>query len=272
MIPKKLDYNIIFFVVEFLIFATLIIFVFPHSRDDRTLRRIRKTGVKFETERSVLWVEKDYLDQASIQQLGQRLDKGIGDIEMYIGVKFNAKTYGADKIAYVIKTGNFSSHICDDCILYKNPFIFLSGVYLKASPYLTESVKIIAGPSKAYWMYIGLAIYLNDKLGGWPAYPNFGKSVDEKARENFQEGNPVKYIALERFKDVGENSKPVFDVGEFELYAMISASFVKYLDQEIGIRQVMYVYMAEDPKSALLSATGKSVEMWKESWFKSINK
>jgi hypothetical protein len=270
--PKKLDYNIIFYVVEFLIFATLIIFVFPHSRDDGTLRHIRRTGVKNETERAVIWVEKGYLDQNAIQQLGLLIDKGINDAEAYLGIKFNPKTYGADKIAYVAKSGNFDSHLCSDCILYKNPYIFLSGAYLKTSSYLLETVKLISGPSKALWLNEGLSIYLNDKLGGWPAYPNFGKSVDEKSFEYFQEGNPVKYIALELFKKIGENNKPDFNAGEFELYCVISASFVKYLDKEIGIRPLMYVYMADDPKDALLNVTGKSVEMWKESWFKSVSR
>lgn len=271
MLPRRVDYNIFFYVIEFLILTTLILFVFPHSQCDRDLRKVRKTGVKLTTERAVLFIEKDYLEPGAAEELGARVDQGISAAEDYLGVKLDAKSYGAEKVHFLVKGGGFRSHLCDDCILYRNPYIFLSGTLLKSAPYEREIVKLIARESKAYWLQEGLAVYLNDKLGGWPASPNFGKDVDEKTVELFREGNPLRYIALELFKKIGENREPEFDVGEHDIFATMSASFAKYLDRELGTRSLMVIYASSDPKHALYNMSGKDVEAWKDSWFKSIN-
>lgn len=271
MLPKRIDYNIFFYVVEFLILTTLILFVFPHSQDDRALRKVRKNGAKLATERAMLFVEKDYLDPEAVRELGSRIDKGINDAENYTGMKLDVKSYGTDKVHFLVKGGGFRSHLCGDCILYRNPYIFLSGALLKSAPYQREIVKLIAKESRAYWLQEGLAVYLNDKLGGWPATPNFGKNVDEKTVEYFEEGNPLRYITLELFKQLGENKEPEFDVGEYDIYATIAASFVKYLDKELGTRSLMVIYTSSDPKHAIFNMTGKDVEAWKDAWFRSIN-
>ena len=43
---------------------------------------------------------------------------------------------------------------------------------------------IIAWDWNTLWIKEGLTVFLNDKLGGYPSFPNFGKDIDELARIN----------------------------------------------------------------------------------------
>ena len=64
------------------------------------------------------------------------------------------------------------------------PVIFLTWADEKKAPYIHETVHIIAWDWNTLWIKEGLTVFLNDKLGGYPSFPNFGKDIDELARIN----------------------------------------------------------------------------------------
>lgn len=270
VVQKKPDIDVILIGLQLIIFAALIIFVFPHSSDDKMMKEIKRNGDIYETNRAVVWVEKGYLEPKAAKEFSVLVDKGINDIEKYTGLRIQTGKYASEKVNYYCKGGKFVSHACECGMFFRKNNIVLASVVVRAAPYLKETVKLMTCDNNIFWIREGLALYLNDKLGGWPTWPNFGIGVDEKSREFFQEGSPVKFFALELFKKVGENSAPDFEIGEFEIYCMLSASFVKYLDEQLGTVRLMQIYRARDPKKEIVIVTGKSIDKWKDAWFKRI--
>lgn len=67
--------------------------------------------ISYSTERAQLWVEKNYMSDEEIAQLGALVDEGIKKAEDYLGTSFE-KEYGyKGKITYYIKSGHFISHV-----------------------------------------------------------------------------------------------------------------------------------------------------------------
>ncbi|MFH1368641.1 MAG: hypothetical protein ABII64_05910 [Elusimicrobiota bacterium] len=268
----KLNTDVILVGIQLLFFVLLIIFVFPHSKDDRIIGQIRKDGVRFETGRVIVWVEKDYLDKKAIEEFGELADKGIRDIENYLKITFDKEHFSGEKPAYFLKSGKFISRCCECNPLFRKPYIILCGSYLKTAPYLYLTVRLVAWNSNERWLQDGLALYLNDKLGGWPTWPNFGVDLDLKAKNYFEDGNPLKYFALEMYKKIGENTAPQFEIGEYEIFSVLSASFVKYLDDNLGTDQFMSIYESKNPKQTIYQLTRKGMDKWKDEWLSYICK
>lgn len=61
------------------------------SRDLNLIASIKSNGVKYSTDRSVLWVERDYLSKEEANLLQKKIDKGIFEIENFIGMQFDKK-------------------------------------------------------------------------------------------------------------------------------------------------------------------------------------
>lgn len=267
----KLDFDVIVIGIQFLVFVLLILFVFPHTSDDKLMRQIKKHGIKYEFSRSIMWVENDYMDEKAVKEMGALIDKGIKDIEAYTNIPYDRSRYSSEKICYYVKSGRFSSHISEGNILRRKPNLILATSLMKTAPYLVLTAKLIAWNCNTYWLKEGLALYLNEKLNGWPVWPNFGLKADKKALEYFSEGSPVKYFALELYKKIGENALPQLEYGEYELFVVLSASFVGYLDENLGTDQLMAIYKAEDPKQTLFRLSGKNMDKWKDDWLKHIS-
>lgn len=161
--------------------------IFAETNDDGTIKRMRRQGIKHTTERAVLWVEKGYLSNREIREFALAVDGGIGRVKAYLRLPFDREHYGEYRIHYFIRGGRFASHVYGrrHQRRYMRPAVFLSYVKEKKAPYLHETVHILAWDFHALWIREGMAVYLNDKLGDYPAFPNFGKDVDECAREEF---------------------------------------------------------------------------------------
>jgi hypothetical protein len=159
--------------------------IFAETNDDGTIKRMRRQGIKHTTERAVLWVEKGYLSNREIREFGSVVDRSIVRAETYLRLPFDREHYREDRIHYFIGGGRFTSHVYGrrHQRRYRRAVVFLSYVKEGKAPYLHETVHILAWDFHALWIREGLAVYLNDKLGGSPAFPNFGRDVDECARE-----------------------------------------------------------------------------------------
>jgi len=240
--------------------------------DDSMIRSLQKNGIKHETERAVLWVENGCLPNEEIEELGTLIDAGINKIEQYLGCTFDKEHYkGEDKIHYFIKDSNFIPHVYGayNQRSYTKPMIFFPCLFIreKRAAYIHEAVHIVAWDFRSLWIREGLAVYLNDTLGGFPDFPNFGKDIDEGTKTYLMKGSK------EVFRLIGQNGNPtgLHDVKKRREFYYLAGSFVKFFEGEIGIEKFMQIYKAKNTKKAIVEVTGKEVEEWKQAWLDSLN-
>jgi len=237
------------------------------SRDLELIESIKSNGVQYSSDRSVLWVERDYLSKREANLLQQKIDKGIFEIENFIGIQFDTKAYKNDKIEYFVHSRREASHTITTYHprKYMFPVIFLTWADEKKAPYIHETVHIIAWDWNTLWIKEGLAVFLNDKLGGYPSFPNFGKDLDKLARTNLRFSFTLGIV--------GRNGIPKFsDRKERRLFYIFSGSFVKFLYERIGIQKLMEIYKAKNTEKAIAEITGKELDIWKKEWIDSIKK
>ena len=145
-----------------------------------------------------------------------------------------------------------------------HPVVFLSFAKGRRTPYLHETVHIIAWDWNTLWLKEGLAVHLNDRLGGYAAFPNFGESVDDFAGRVLSREFPPAMKALDL---VGENGIPRFENKAVRrMFYILAGSYAGYLLREWGVEKFMRVYAAKDAEAAILRETGKPAWQWKEAW------
>ena len=115
------------------------------------------------------------------------------------------------------------------------------------------------------WIREGLAIFLNDKLGGYPAFPNFGRDIDKSAKLllDYKSKNVLKMIGQEGIPDFSDRE-------EREVFYILSGSFVKFLEIHLGINRFKELYEQENMREAFIRITGKGVDEWKNEWMNSL--
>lgn len=235
------------------------------SKDLNLIASLKSDAEKYSSDRSILWVERGYLSKEEANLLQQKIDKAIAEIENLLGMHFDKTAYKKDKIEYFVHSRREASHTITTYHprKYMFPVVFLSFAAEKRAPYVHETVHIIAWDWNTLWLKEGLAVFLNDKLGGYPAFPNFGADIDELATSKLTHKYPLRLI--------GQNGVPKFSSRlERELFYVFSGSFVKYLFQHIGIDTLMKIYMSGDTQKAVVEKTGKSLDMWKKDWIDSL--
>jgi hypothetical protein len=236
-------------------------------KDLGLIASIKGDGEQHVSDRSILWVEKGYLSKNQAITLQRKIDQGIGEIENFTGLKYDPAVYKKVRIEYFAHTRPEASHTITgyDPRKYMSPVIFLRFAAEGKAPYIHEAVHIIAWDWYALWMKEGLAVFLNDKLHGDPAYPNFGKNLDRFSRNNLDRRQPLSLI--------GQNGVPVFaDQVERRFFYIFSGSFVKYLYTHIGIEKLMKIYTAKDTRKAIAEITGRNMNLWKKDWIASLKK
>lgn len=234
-------------------------------RDLDTIRRIQQNGDTYVSDRSILWIEKRYLSKAKAKRLHRKIDKSIHEIEDFIGIKFDTDAYKADKIEYFIHSKREPSHTITayQPRKYMHPVIFLSHASMNRAPYVHETVHIIAWNWHSLWLKEGLAIFINDKLGGYPSFPNFGKNIDRYAKRNLHLSSILAKI--------GQNGVPRFsNQTERGVFYIFSGSFVKFIYENIGIEKLMKIYHDENTSKAVEEVTGKEIDIWKKEWIDSL--
>ena len=95
----------------------------------------------------------------------------------------------------------------------------------------------------------GLAVYLQQKLGGNPAYPNFGKDLDQSVRELLPHLGPdgLAQIDLPAFDAISTPDDLSVKIGESwhdeSATYLIAGSFVKFLIESFGPDRFYQLYM-----------------------------
>ena len=237
----------------------------------RTIRQIKADHDKYESDRSILWIERDYLSREEAIDLHRRVDKGIGDVENALGLKLAADVYGQERIEFFVHGARRPSHTITAYWprRFLHPVIFLTYAKEGRTPFLHEIVHIVAWDWHALWLKEGLAVVLNDRLGGYGAFPNFGDPLDDMARDFDADGS---LPAMQAWELVGENGVPDFASRKVRrIFYIFSGSFVAYLEREIGLPTLMKIYSAEDTSAAILRLTRKPVAQWKAEWRRKLH-
>ena len=235
------------------------------SRDLETIKSIKQNADTYVSDRSILWIEKGYLSKAKVKRLHKKIDNSIREIENFIGIKFDIDAYKTDKIEYFIHSKREPSHTITGYYpqKYMHPVIFLSFASEKKAPFVHETVHIIAWDWHTLWLKEGLAIFLNDKLGGDPSFPNFGKDLDELAESNLHFSSIMAKIGQDGITEFSNQT-------ERRIFYILSGSFVKFIYENIGIEKLMKIYKEKDTSNAVKELTGKELDIWKKEWIDSI--
>ena len=235
-------------------------------RDIGLMRSVKGDAEKRTSARSILWVEAGYLSTDEASDLHRRIDKGIEAVEKFLGLPFSRKAYGQEKIEFFVHGRSAPSHTITAYSprKYMHPVVFLSFAKEGRTPYLHETVHIIAWDWNSLWLKEGLAVHLNDRLSGYAAFPNFGESIDAFAGRVLRREFPP---AIEALDLVGENGIPKFEDRRVRrMFYILAGSFVGYLLREMGVKKLMRGYTAKDAEAAILKETGKPAWRWKEAW------
>ena len=239
-------------------------------RDIGLMRSIKSDGEKRVSARSVLWVEAGYLSADEASELHQKIDTGIEAAEKFLGLPFSREAYGQEKIEFFVHSRRAPSHTITGYSprKYMHPVVFLSFAKGRRTPYLHEIVHIIAWDWNALWLKEGLAVHLNDRLGGYAAFPNFGEPVDEFAGRVLRREFPPATEALDL---VGENGIPRFgDRRVRRMFYILAGSYAGCLLRGWGVEKFMRVYAAKDTEAAIQKETGKPAWQWKEAWLGAV--
>jgi len=213
-------------------------------------------------EKAVIWVLSTEEPEAYAEQ-GKAIEEGVNKVEDYfkttLGKRFPGEKkiyffYGATDIAHVLVP------------VYDRPVVLMP---LKNDPnsfrsYVHETVHLFSGCKHYLWLEEGLAVYLNDKLGGGEIFPNFGYDIDRLARRYGEEKPVIEWI--------GAGYDPQINVKTYNgrLFYIYSGSFVKYLIENMGTDSFLESFSQDDVLNAIKNATNKDIAQWKKEWVGSI--
>ncbi len=114
---------------------------------------------------------------------------------------------------------------------------------------ITHELTHVLFPNGNRMLAEGLAVYLQHKLGSNPAYPNFGKDLDQSVRELLPRLGPdsLDRIDLSSFDSTSTPDALVVKVGDewrnSDTTYPIAGSFVGFLIEEFGADRFFKLYM-----------------------------
>ncbi len=120
---------------------------------------------------------------------------------------------------------------------------------------LHEIVHIYA-PNDNRFLAEGLAVYLQDILGGNPSYPNFGNHLNDKARGRAFQINSLQ--SLDNIRTPASLGKGVEGTTAY----IIGGSFVGFLIEKYGLSQFKNVYESGDYSKI----QGKTLQILENEW------
>ncbi len=197
------------------------------------------------TNQAKIYIEKDYLNVEEMKDIAIRVETGINRVKEYLGVNFD---YNKKPIPYFIKGGEFVS--CNT-----NGGIFLSYVKQKQSPYIHETVHAIAKMCESTWLSEGLAVYLNDKLGGEHVFPNQGRNINRISKVLITNKQIVDVLTVNGNADPGLNLTPE-GLRIRRAFYISSGSLVEYIETTYGKEKLLKIYYYH----GIPKVTGKTLE------------
>ena len=236
-----------------------------YCRDMNLIKSIRYDGDRYVSDRSIDWVEAYYLSPDEAGRLQTGIDEAIGKTEKYLKLGFDPGIYGSEKIEFYVHGRRIPSRTItgDAPRKYMHPVVILSHAKEKKASYVKQIVNLIAWDWHTLWLKEGLAVFLNDRFSEHASFPNFGESIDRLASDAIRGG--AGHGALEL---LGRNGIPEFGRKRRmrRMFYVLSGSFARYLERNLGIGKFMEIYTARNASSKIPELTGKPVAEWKSEW------
>jgi hypothetical protein len=135
----------------------------------------------------------------------------------------------------------------------------LRGVRDNTGPLLHEIVHIYA-PNNNRFLAEGLAVHLHTKLGGNPAFPNFGEDLRRSAVRSMP-----KIKSLEALNRV-RTPRPLSSVLDEKIAYVLAGSFVGFLIERYGLPPFRSLYETENYEMVY----GKSLDTLENEWRSSL--
>jgi len=111
-------------------------------------------------------------------------------------------------------------------------------------------------PNSNRFLQEGLAVYLQDRMGGNPAFPNFGENLRVLARDQISSVTSLARLNNVRFP------QPLSTVMPERTAYILAGSFVGFLIEKYGLAQFKSLYQTEDYGKV----HGKSFEILEKEW------
>jgi ABC transporter substrate binding protein len=132
----------------------------------------------------------------------------------------------------------------------------LTRVREKTSAVLHEIVHIYA-PNRNRFLAEGLAVYLQDKMGGNPAFPNFGKDLRALARDRLS-----RVSSLERLNNV-TSPRPLSTVIHQQSAYILAGSFVGFLIEKYSVALFRDLYETGSYETVYVKPLSVLEEEWR---------
>ncbi|HYL74738.1 MAG TPA: hypothetical protein VEU96_11075 [Bryobacteraceae bacterium] len=238
---------------------------------DRELANdLTKNGTCVEQDRATLCFESGILQPDEVTAFSELVNRGIIDIEAYLG----ASRLAGRKIRYFISSKIDISHST-----YRSIYLPMTRVQRRIAPYLHETTHLVA-PCDAcpMWFSEGLASYVqsyvSEHTGGYDGgiFSRRGnRGIDQDAR---------RWVASERGQAVipfigmpGEPPSISYDRSNVAApFYVMAQSFVQFLLERNTPEQARAVIAAKNFDADLQTITGKSAAEWKELWLAELRK
>lgn len=223
--------------------------------------------------RAMLRVEHGFLDAAQTAELGRRIDTAVGEIEEFLGMKYDATHYQEQRIVVHLFETRCISHVKGGYYQAAAPHVFMSldepRTDVPKGPYLHELVHIIAWDWRDLWIREGLAVFVNDELGGYPTYPNYGEPIDAAAAHTLSDSDGERAFAiLATVRRVP--GAVLYEHKVRRPFYVQAGSFVKYLWSRLGREKFLQIYRSKDPVEAFAQIEGGSLLDAKVAWKESL--
>ncbi|HEV2691076.1 MAG TPA: hypothetical protein VGV35_21115 [Bryobacteraceae bacterium] len=231
---------------------------------------LTKNGTCVEQERATLCFESGILQPEEIATFADLVNRGIVDIEAYLG----ATRLAGRKIRYFISSKVDISHST-----WRSIYLPMTKVQNRTVPYLHETTHVLAPcDSCPMWFSEGLASYIqsyvSEHTGGYDGgiFSRRGnRGIDQDAR---------RWVASDRGQAVipfigihGEPPSINYDRSNVAApFYVMAQSFVKFLMERNTPEQDRAVIGAKDFDADLQANTGKSASEWKDLWLADLKK
>lgn len=259
----------------------LTVFDEQRMRQNELVMRLRRTGAKYEGQRAFVFAEQGLLTQPELNEYGELVNKGVADVERYLGIKFDSKYYSDTRMSFFVSNDIKHSYFSGSESL--QPFIFTEGlrVKLKSDPYLHEIAHAILGETGSAWLTEGIANYVSSyvskRFGGYD-HKVFGnrsnRGVDGHVRELLASEDNARHLpqilSASAYFDFSVFANDE-QIQKFRAVAYPAAhSFVKFMVKNVGLEKMKKIYIRKDTDKAVEEITGKTKDQWEKMWLKHI--
>lgn len=214
----------------------------------------------YQSKYAVIRATEGCLTPYLMEKAGKEIDETIEKLLSYLDTDFLTEWNKDDYITYFIKPGELPRAVGR----YRKPVVILSPDNGRLPLYAHETTHLLAGcryPNST-WMLEGLAVYLNSKFSAYPTWPQYDRNIDKLAKERYENG----FDHVINFEE--ETDYILHDplTSDGEAYYLLAASFVKYVEEQVGIKAFMAAYKTYSADLGLRNETGKTIKEWKEEW------